>query len=89
MSNTTDKMFNRYVYLHLDCGTTISVKLDDEGVVVEAWSDDTEIATTWKTYNEMGVEVKEKEIGMMDYPAFTSWNPKTNQEQASASSRKD
>jgi hypothetical protein len=63
MSNTTDKMLDRYVYLHLDYGldghgTTISVKLDDEGVVVDAWSDDTEIATTWKTYNEMGIEVK-------------------------------
>ena len=64
MSNTTDKMLDRYVYLHLDygldgCGTTITVKLDVEGVVVDAWSDDTEIATTWKTYNDMGVEVKE------------------------------
>ena len=63
MSNTTDKMLDRYVYLHLDygldgCGTTIRVKLDDEGVVVDAWSDDTEIATTWKTYSDMGVEVK-------------------------------
>ena len=59
MGNTTDKMLNRRVYLHLDCGTTISVKLDAKGVVVDAWSDDTEIATTWKTYSEMGVEVKE------------------------------
>ncbi len=63
MSNTTDKTLDRYVYLHLDYGldghgTTISVKLDDEGVVVDAWSDDTEIATTWKTYSDMGVEVK-------------------------------
>ena len=31
------------------------------GVVVDAWSDDTEIATTWKTYNDMGIEVKEVE----------------------------
>ena len=66
MSNTTDKMLDRYVYLHLDYGldgqgTTIRVKLDDEGVVVEARRDDTEIATTWKTYNDMGVEVKEIE----------------------------
>ena len=65
-SNTTDKMRARYVYLHLDYGldghgTTISVKLDDEGVVVDAWSDDTEIATTCKTYNDMGVELKEIE----------------------------
>ena len=61
MSNTTDKMLDRYVYLYLDygldgCGTTISVKLDDEGVVVDAWSDGECVASTWKTYDEMGVE---------------------------------
>ena len=64
MSNTTDKMLDMYVYLHLDygldgCGTTISVKLDDEGVVVDAWSDDECVASTWKTYNDMGVEARE------------------------------
>ena len=63
MSNTTDKTLDRYVYLHLDYGldghgTTISVKLDEEGVVDDAWSDDTEIATTWKTYSDMVVEVR-------------------------------
>ena len=52
MSKTDDRMYDRYVYLHLDygldgCGTTISVKLDDEGVVVDAWSDDECVASTW------------------------------------------
>ena len=71
MSNTTDKMLDRYVYLHIDYndwsaekeekGMTIHVKLDDEGVVVDAWQEDEVIATTWKTYNEMGIEVKEIE----------------------------
>jgi len=71
MSNTTDKMLDRYVYLHIDYndwsaekeekGMTIHVKLDDEGVVVDAWSDDECIASNWKTYNDMGVEVKEIE----------------------------
>ena len=37
--NTTDKMRDRYVYLHVD-GMTIHVKLDDEGVVVDAWQED-------------------------------------------------
>ena len=71
MSNTTDKMLDRYVYLHIDHndwsaekeekGMTIHVKLDDEGVVVDAWQEDEVIATTCKTYNDMGIEVKEIE----------------------------
>jgi len=40
---------------------TIHVKLDDEGVVVDAWQEDEVIATTCKTYNDMGIEVKEIE----------------------------
>jgi len=73
MSNTTDKMLDRYVYLHIDYndwsaekeekGMTIHVKLDDEGVVVDAWQEDEVIATTCKTYNDMGIEVKEIENG--------------------------
>ena len=63
MSNTTDKMLDRYVYLHVD-EMTIHVKLDDEGVAVDVWKaddsfyGDSVIASTWKTYNDMGVEVK-------------------------------
>ena len=67
MSNTTDKMLDRYVYLHIGNrepnfsagGVTIQVKLDDEGVVVDAWNEDECVASTWKTYDEMGVEVRE------------------------------
>jgi hypothetical protein len=69
--NTTDKMRDRYVYLHVDYndwsaekeekGMTIHIKLDDEGVVVDAWQEDEVIATTCKTYNDMGIEVKEIE----------------------------
>tara|TARA_Y100000361_G_scaffold137095_1_gene138240 strand:+ start:1888 stop:2067 length:180 start_codon:yes stop_codon:yes gene_type:complete len=48
----------RYIRLHLD-GGQIQVKLDDEGVVVDAIGDDGEIVgSTWKLYTEMGVEVK-------------------------------
>ena len=47
----------RYIRLHLD-GGEIKVKLDDEGVVVDAIGDDGEIiGSTWKLYNEMGLEV--------------------------------
>ena len=49
---------DRYIYLHLD-GGQIQVKLDDEGVVVDAIGDDGEIiGSTWKLYDEMGIEIK-------------------------------
>jgi len=48
----------RYIRLHLD-GGEIHVKLDDEGVVVDAIGEDGEIiGSTWKLYNEMGIEIK-------------------------------
>jgi len=54
-----EEELSRYIYLNLD-GGQIQVKLDDEGVVVDAFDDDGEcIDSTWKLYSEMGVEVKE------------------------------
>ena len=57
---------SKTLYLHLEpydispeSGATVQVKLDDEGIVIDAWSLDDCIASTWKTYNELGVEVKE------------------------------
>ena len=57
---------SKTLYLHLEphmispeSGATVEIKLDDEGIVVDAWSLDDCIASTWKTYNELGVEVKE------------------------------
>ena len=48
----------RYIRLHLD-GGEIHVKLDDEGVVVDAIGEDGEIiGSTWKLYDEMGIEIK-------------------------------
>ena len=77
MSKTTDKRFDRYVYLHCfgsiqqsDFQTfptgegspiSISTKLDDDGVVIDVWQKDECIASSWKTYAEMGIEVKEIE----------------------------
>lgn len=59
----------RYAYLHIDAATlaehveyglNIQVKLDDEGVVIDAFGkDSTEVATTWKMYQEMGVQVRD------------------------------
>ncbi len=58
-------MASKTIYLHLEphminheSGASIQVKLDDEGIVVDAWSLDDCIASTWETYNELGVEVK-------------------------------
>ena len=52
---------DRYMYMHrIDNGNvSISVKLDDEGVVIDAWKGDKIIDSTWKTYQEFGLEVKE------------------------------
>ena len=57
---------SKTMYLHLEphmispeSGATVHVKLDDEGIVVDAWSLDDCIASTWETYNDLGVEVKE------------------------------
>tara|TARA_Y100000310_G_scaffold175516_1_gene175547 strand:- start:672 stop:959 length:288 start_codon:yes stop_codon:yes gene_type:complete len=69
---------DRYLYLNLDptvvwgsdntpSGVTIHVKLDDEGVVVDAWADDECVASTWKTYEEFGVVVKQA-TGQEDLP---------------------
>tara|TARA_R100001198_G_C5147257_1_gene158325 strand:+ start:9 stop:215 length:207 start_codon:yes stop_codon:yes gene_type:complete len=58
--NRKNKMTDeeRYIHLHLD-GGQIQVKLEDEGVVVDAIGDGGElIGSTWKLYTEMGVEVK-------------------------------
>ena len=33
----------------------VQVKLDDDGVVVDAFSDGLNIGSTWKTYPEMGI----------------------------------
>ena len=57
---------NKNLYLHLapydispESGATIEVIINSEGIVVDAWSLDECIATTHKTYDELGIEVKE------------------------------
>ena len=59
---------SRTIYLHLEphmispeSGATIEVLILEEGIVVDAWSLDDCIATTHKTYDELGIEVKEVE----------------------------
>ena len=59
---------NKNLYLHLEpydisaeSGATIEVIINSERIVVDAWSLDECIATTHKTYDELGVEVKEIE----------------------------
>ena len=57
---------SKTIYLHLEphminyeSGATVQIELDDEGIVAEAWSLDDCIATTNKSYSELGIEVKE------------------------------
>ena len=44
-----------------ESGATVEIILGDEGIVADAWSLDDCIATTHKTYDELGIEVKEVE----------------------------
>ena len=57
---------SRTIYLHLEphdispeSGATVELKLDELGILAAAWSLDRCIASTYKTYNELGIEVKE------------------------------
>lgn len=61
VSNENDKALDRYVCLatHSVDQVVVYAKLDDEGVVVEAVQDGEVIASTYKFYSEMGVELKE------------------------------
>ena len=59
---------SKTLHLHLEphdispvSGATIEVIINSEGIVVDAWSLDDCIASTFKTYDELGVEVKEDE----------------------------
>ena len=59
---------NKNLYLHLEphdispeSGATIEVIINSEGIVVDAWSLDDCIASTWQTYDELSIEVKEVE----------------------------
>ena len=40
-------------------GVEVQVKLDDDGLVVDAFMEGQSLGSTWKTYSEMGVEVNE------------------------------
>ena len=57
---------NKTLYLHLEphdispeSGATVELELDELGILASAWSLDSRIASTYKTYNELGIEVKE------------------------------
>ena len=59
---------SKTIYLHLEphmisyeSGATVQIQLGDKGIVAEAWSLDDCIATTSKTYNELGIKVWEVE----------------------------
>ena len=56
---------NKTLYLHLEpydispeSGATVELKLDELGILVAAWSLDRRIASTYKTYSELDIELK-------------------------------
>ena len=59
---------SKTLYLHLEphdispeSGATVELKLDELGILAAAWSLDRRIASTYKTYDELGVELKDIE----------------------------
>lgn len=57
---------NKTLYLHLEphdispeSGATVELKLDELGILAAAWSLDRRIASTYKTYDELRIELKE------------------------------
>ena len=46
------------MYIHLN-SLSISVKLADEGVIIDAWKGDQVIATEFKMYQDFGLEMNE------------------------------
>ena len=50
--------YNRYMYIHLN-SLSISVKLANEGVIIDAWKGDQVIATEFKMYQDFGLEMNE------------------------------
>tara|TARA_R110000824_G_scaffold76008_1_gene192740 strand:+ start:145 stop:312 length:168 start_codon:yes stop_codon:yes gene_type:complete len=53
-------MLKRYIHLGVN-GLTVQVKLDDEGIVIDAYKGQECIATTCKSYVDMDIEIKEIE----------------------------
>ena len=59
---------SKTLYLHLEphditpeSGATDELELDELGILAAAWSLDRRIASTYKTYSELGIELKEIE----------------------------
>ena len=59
---------SKTLYLHLEphdinpeSGATVELELDELGILAAAWSLDRRIASTYKTYSELGIELKEIE----------------------------
>jgi len=59
---------SKTLYLHLEphdinpeSGATVELELDELGILAAAWSLDRRIASTYKTYNELGIELKDIE----------------------------
>jgi len=52
-------MENKYINLPIADGMDVIVKVEHEGIIVDVWKNESVIATTYKFFNELGIEVKE------------------------------
>ena len=57
---------NKTLYLHLEphdispeSGAPVELKVDELGILAAGWSLDSRIASTYKTYDELRIELKE------------------------------
>jgi cytochrome c-type biogenesis protein CcmE len=52
-------MKNKYINLPISNDMQVQVKIEHEGIVVDVFEGETVIATTYKFFQELGIDVKE------------------------------
>ena len=52
-------MKNKYINLPIANNMEVQVKVEHEGIVVDVFEQEEVIATTYKFFHELGIEVKE------------------------------
>ena len=52
-------MKNKYINLPISNDMQVQVKVEHEGIVVDVFEQEEIIATTYKFFNELGIDVKE------------------------------
>ena len=52
-------MENKYINLPISVDMEVQVKVEHEGIVVDVFEQEEVIATTYRFFHELGIEVKE------------------------------